>query len=58
MYKIVKEIVEHPILGNIEKYFIYYFGGEYGGLKEFYAEDLSNPQGNIRQGYTKHPESL
>jgi hypothetical protein len=33
------------------KYNIYYFGGEYDGLKEFYAYDLSNPQTLIRYGY-------
>jgi hypothetical protein len=34
-----------------DKYNIYYIGGEYDGLKEFYAYDLSDPQTIIRYGY-------
>lgn len=33
------------------KYNIYYYGGEYDGLKEFYAYDLNNPQTIIKYGY-------
>lgn len=33
------------------KYNIYYYNGEFDGLKEFYAYDLSNPQTIIRYGY-------
>jgi hypothetical protein len=33
------------------KYNIYYTGGDYAGLKEFYAYDLSDPQTVIRYGY-------
>jgi len=40
------------------KYSITYFGGDCDGLKEFYANDLNEPKGFIRSGYTKHKDSL
>lgn len=40
------------------KYSITYIGGDFDGLKEFYATDLNEPKTIIRFGYTKHPESL
>jgi hypothetical protein len=50
------EIKYEPVIidGNtINKYNIYYFGGKYDGLKEFYAYDLLYPQTDIRFGYTE-----
>jgi len=34
-----------------DKYNVYYYGGDYAGLKEFYAYNLSEPQTLIRYGY-------
>lgn len=49
-YKIKNEPIE--INGKIiNKYNIYYFGGKYDGLIEFYAYDLLYPQTEIRFGY-------
>jgi hypothetical protein len=33
------------------KYNIYYYGGDYDGLKEFYAYNLNEPQTLIKYGY-------
>jgi hypothetical protein len=41
-----------------EDYNIHYFEMSEEILIEFYAKDLLNPIGFIRQGYTKHPDSL
>lgn len=43
---------------EISKYNIYYVGGDWDGQKEFYAYELDKPQTKIREGYTKHPDSL
>jgi hypothetical protein len=40
------------------KFGIEYFGGNFNGLVEFYAYDLTEPQTDIRVGYVKHIESL
>jgi hypothetical protein len=34
-----------------DKYNIYYYGGEYDSVKEFYAYNLDQPQTIIRYGY-------
>jgi len=57
-YKITYEIVKHPKLGDLPKYFIYYYGGDFHGVREFFALDLNKPQNEIKQGYTKHKDSL
>ena len=51
----MKYIISQQVTG---KYIITYKGGEYDGLIEFYADDLSNPITVIRYGYTKGIDSL
>lgn len=51
-------IIQQYEAANQIKFSITYIGGEFDGLKEFYAYDLNEPQTEIRQGYTQHPESL
>lgn len=43
---------------QIDKYNVYYVGGDFNGFKEFYAYELDKPQTKIREGYTKHKDSL
>lgn len=50
--------IEQYEAANQIKYSIAYIGGEFDGLKEFYATDLNEPLTLVRFGYTKHPESL
>jgi hypothetical protein len=40
------------------KFAIKYFGGNFNELVEFYAYDLNAPETYIREGYTKHVDSL
>jgi hypothetical protein len=42
---------EYEIKLEAGKYNIYYYGGEFDGLKEFYAYELTEPQTIIRYGY-------
>lgn len=57
-YKITLEVMKHPELGDIEKLFIYYYGGIYNGMREYYGRPNQEPETQIRGGYTKHPDSL
>ncbi len=50
-YEIKYEPINHPKEGMIDKYNIYYYGGEFDGLGEFHSYDGIN--GNIRLGYSK-----
>lgn len=50
--------IEQYEAANQIKYSITYIGGEFDGLKEFYATDLNEPLTLVRFGYTKHPDSL
>ena len=40
------------------KFAIEYIGGNFNSLVEFYAYEINNPQTYIREGYTKHVDSL
>jgi hypothetical protein len=40
------------------KFAIEYIGGNFNGLVEFYAYEINDPQTYIREGYTKHKDSL
>lgn len=42
----------------IEKLFVEYQGGKADKLVEFYGLTLTQPQSEIREGYSKHPDSL
>lgn len=42
---------EYEIKLENGKYNIYYYGGDFNGLIEFYAYDLNNPLTIIRYGY-------
>ena len=57
-YKITLEVVKHPELGNIEKLFITYYGGKLDGLREYYGRPKQEAEAEIREGYTKHVDSL
>jgi hypothetical protein len=57
-YKITLEVVKHPELGGIEKLFIYYYGGKFDGLKEYYGRPKQAAETEIREGYLKHKDSL
>jgi hypothetical protein len=57
-YKITLEVVNHLELGDIEKLFIYYYGGKFDELKEYYGRPKQAPETEIREGYTKHVNSL
>jgi hypothetical protein len=57
-YKITLEVVNHLELGDIEKLFIYYYGGKFDGLKEYYGRPKQAAETEIREGYTKHVNSL
>lgn len=49
------EIKYEPVViegSTIDKYNIYYYINGEQETKEFYALDLNNPIGEIRQGYT------
>jgi len=52
------KFLKHPTLGDLEKYFIYYYGGVLDGLKEYYSRSLETPETEIRTGYIKHEDSL
>ena len=57
-YKITLEVVNHLELGDIEKLFIYYYGGKFDGLKEYYGRPKQAAETEIREGYKKHIVSL
>lgn len=57
-YKITLEVVKHPDLGDIEKLFITYYGGKLDGLREYYGRPKQAAEAEIREGYTKHVDSL
>ena len=57
-YKITLEVVKHPDLGGIEKLFITYYGGKLDGLREYYGRPKQAAEAEIREGYTKHVDSL
>jgi len=57
-YKITLEVVKHPDLGGIEKLFITYYGGKFDGLREYYGRPKQAAEAEIREGYTKHVDSL
>lgn len=57
-YEIRLETIKHPKLGDIDKLFIHYFGGKFDGLKEYYGRPDKEAEHEIREGYTKHIDSL
>ncbi len=57
-YKITEETIKHPKLGNIEKLFITYYGGKFDGMREYYGRPNKEVEHEIRDGYTKHKDSL
>ena len=57
-YKITLEVVKHLELGDIQKLFITYYGGKFDGLKEYYGRPKQAAETEIREGYTKHKDSL
>lgn len=57
-YEIRLETIKHPKLGAIDKLFIYYYGGKFDGLKEYYGRLDKEAEHEIREGYTKREGSL
>jgi hypothetical protein len=52
-YKIALEVMKHPELGDIPKLFIYYYGGEFDGMREYYGRPDKSPETKIREGYVE-----